>query len=62
MRAITFCVFYSEEEVRSLVPDIASIAKIERFAVIVTAPGREGDFVSRFFAPGSAYQIIVDGS
>lgn len=38
--------------VRSLKPDLAAIAKADRFAVIVTAPG-DGpyDCVSRFFAP-----------
>ena len=27
------------------------LAEVDTFAVIVTAPGREVDFVSRFFAP-----------
>lgn len=39
------------EAVRSLVPDLARIATLDRFAVIVTAPGDDCDFVSRFFAP-----------
>src|ERR1700690_4155901 len=30
-----------------------ALMTIDRFAVIVTAPGREADFVSRFFAPAS---------
>lgn len=41
----------SEEEVRNLRPDMAELAKFDTFAVIVTAPGNEVDFVSRFFAP-----------
>jgi PhzF family phenazine biosynthesis protein len=45
------CVFDTEEQVRALNPDLARLAAIERFAVIVTAPGRDCDFVSRFFAP-----------
>jgi len=40
-----------EEQVAGLTPDIAAIAALEAFAVMVTAPGREVDFVSRFFAP-----------
>ena len=38
-------------EVEGLVPDMAALAKVDRFAVIVSAPGRDCDFVSRFFAP-----------
>jgi PhzF family phenazine biosynthesis protein len=45
------CVFASEEEVIALKPDMAAIAALDRFAVIVTAPGTDCDFVSRFFAP-----------
>jgi PhzF family phenazine biosynthesis protein len=47
-------VYASEEEVRSLKPDMAMLAKLDRFGVIATAPGAPGsgvDFVSRFFAP-----------
>jgi PhzF family phenazine biosynthesis protein len=44
-------VYGSEDEVRALRPDMAGLLEIDRFAVIVTAPGREVDFVSRFFAP-----------
>lgn len=44
-------VYASGEEVRALVPDMAKVAKLERFAVIATAPGSDCDFVSRFFAP-----------
>jgi PhzF family phenazine biosynthesis protein len=44
-------VYAAEEDVASLTPDIAALAGIPGRAVIVTAPGREVDFVSRFFAP-----------
>jgi predicted PhzF superfamily epimerase YddE/YHI9 len=40
-----------EEQVRKLQPDFGRIAEWDTFAVIVTAPGRKVDFVSRFFAP-----------
>lgn len=46
-----FCVFETEEQVRSLVPDMRALAGLDRFAVIATAPGSDCDFVSRFFAP-----------
>lgn len=44
-------VYETEEEIRALTPDMQALCAIDRFAVIVTAPGREVDFVSRFFAP-----------
>jgi PhzF family phenazine biosynthesis protein len=47
-----FCVFESEDQVRALQPNMEKLAAIDTFAVIVTAPGSDCDFVSRFFAPG----------
>jgi PhzF family phenazine biosynthesis protein len=44
-------VYENEEQVRALKPDMAGLMDIDRFAVIVTAPGDDCDFVSRFFAP-----------
>lgn len=44
-------VLETEEAVASLRPDFDRIARLDSFALIVTAPGREVDFVSRFFAP-----------
>lgn len=41
----------SAAEVRDLAPDFAGIAALDRWAVMVTAPGDGVDFVSRFFAP-----------
>lgn len=41
----------SEEQIRDLRPKLAGIATLDCFAVIVTAPGNECDYVSRFFAP-----------
>lgn len=40
-----------EAEVRSLAPDLAAVKELDAGGLIVTAPGREADFVSRFFAP-----------
>ena len=45
-----FVVYASEEEVRALEPNMFELGKVDRF-VIVTAPGKSCDFVSRFFAP-----------
>ncbi|HTB15239.1 MAG TPA: PhzF family phenazine biosynthesis protein [Bryobacteraceae bacterium] len=45
------CVFDTEAEVRALRPNMERLAAIDRFATIVTAPGTDCDFVSRFFAP-----------
>lgn len=45
-------VYDSSDAVAALTPDFAAVAALDRFAVIVTAPGSDGvDFVSRFFAP-----------
>jgi len=62
-------VFADEDEVRALRPDMARTAALDRMAVIATAPGRDCDFVSRFFAPavgipedpvtGSAHSTLV---
>ena len=43
----------SEEEVLALAPDFAQLATLDCLGVIVTAPGSDCDFVSRFFAPGA---------
>jgi PhzF family phenazine biosynthesis protein len=41
----------SAEDVLELQPHIEALKAVDRFAVIVTAPGTDCDFVSRFFAP-----------
>jgi len=46
-----FCVFASEAEVAALKPDMRAFSGLSHLAVIVTAPGDDCDFVSRFFAP-----------
>jgi PhzF family phenazine biosynthesis protein len=43
--------YRSEAQVRAIKPDMTALSKIDRFAVIITAPGEQSDFVSRFFAP-----------
>jgi PhzF family phenazine biosynthesis protein len=44
-------VFDREEEILSMAPDMSLLKTLDLRGVIVTAPGREVDFVSRFFAP-----------
>jgi PhzF family phenazine biosynthesis protein len=45
-------VFERQEQVATLKPDLAGIAKLEGVqGVCVTAPGNDCDFVSRYFAP-----------
>lgn len=46
-------VFGSEADVQNFVPDYQAIEALDTFALIVTAPGLDVDFVSRFFAPGA---------
>lgn len=42
----------NEDAVRNCKPDFTLMSKVERM-VIITAPGKKVDFVSRFFAPNS---------
>lgn len=45
------CVFDTEDQVRDLAPNMQALASVDCSGVIVTASGRECDFVSRMFAP-----------
>ncbi len=45
-------VFDSETEILSLAPDMAAIMEVPSRGVIVSAPGKDFDFVSRFFGSG----------
>jgi PhzF family phenazine biosynthesis protein len=47
------CIFENEEQVRELKPDMQALAGIDLRGAVATAPGRDCDFVSRFFAPGN---------
>jgi PhzF family phenazine biosynthesis protein len=61
--------FETEAEVAALRPDMTLLAQVDKFAVIVTAPGEKSDFVCRFFAPskgipedpvtGSAHTTLI---
>jgi len=43
----------SEEEVSGVQPDFEAIGKLDARGLIITAPGKSVDFVSRFFGPQS---------
>jgi len=45
------CVYGTQGEVLDVTPDMQKLATVDKFAVIITAPGEDCDFVSRFFAP-----------
>jgi PhzF family phenazine biosynthesis protein len=45
------CVLADEDRILSLQPDFSALARLDLMGVIVTAPGRSVDFVSRVFAP-----------
>jgi predicted PhzF superfamily epimerase YddE/YHI9 len=63
------CVFDSEAQVRALEPDMMALLAVDHAAVIVTAPGSDCEFVSRFFAlragipedhvTGSAHSTLI---
>ena len=48
-----FVVYESESDIRDISPDFFALSKMDTVGVIVTAPGDNSDFVSRFFAPGA---------
>lgn len=47
----TLAVLDSEAAVRAVTPDLEVVAGLDSDGLIVTAPGEEVDFVSRYFAP-----------
>jgi PhzF family phenazine biosynthesis protein len=62
-------IFDFEDDILSIQPDFELVKKLDCLGVIVSAPGKEADFVSRFFAPaaginedpvtGSAHSTLV---
>jgi len=48
-----FLVYESEDDIRDISPDFFALSKMDTVGVIITAPGKGVDFVSRFFAPGA---------
>lgn len=52
------CVLEDEDSIRGIGPDFALLEQLHPFAVCITAPGKEADFVSRYFAP--SYGVTED--
>ncbi len=53
-----FAVYDTESEVRAIDPDFRRLAALHPAGVVITAPGDECDFVSRYFVP--SYGIDED--
>lgn len=53
-----YAVYDDESRIRALQPDLAVLATLHPFGVVITAPGRQADIVSRCFAP--SYGIPED--
>lgn len=53
-----FAVYQNEQVVRSIRPDLKLLEELHPAGVAITAPGRNADFVSRYFAP--SYGIPED--
>jgi PhzF family phenazine biosynthesis protein len=62
-------VFDTEEDIMAIEPDFRMLKTLDCVGTIITAPGRQADFVSRFFAPaeginedpvtGSAHSTLI---
>ena len=44
-------VYENEGDIKSMIPNMEKLEKLDYASVIITAPGRDVDFVSRNFAP-----------
>lgn len=44
-------IYSNQEEIEKLTPDFSMLVKVDARGIIVSAPGKITDFVSRFFAP-----------
>ena len=53
-----FVVYDTEQEVRDATPDLPQLEKLHPAGVCITAPGKQADFVSRYFVP--SYGIPED--
>jgi len=55
---ILIAVLGTSREVRDVRPDFVLLEQLHPYAVVVTAPGEDSDFVSRYFAP--SYGVLED--
>ena len=46
-------VFETEEEIKNIKPDFREFEKVHSDGIIITAPGNNSDFVSRYFVPSA---------
>lgn len=46
-------VYENESDIHEMKPNFAELAKLDLMGIIITAPGQEVDFVSRFFIPSA---------
>ncbi len=46
-------VYKTEQEILDIKPNLTEMRKLNHLGVIITAPGKDVDFVSRFFAPNA---------
>ena len=46
-------IYNNQKDIESIVPDLRNIYTIDCRGIIITAPGKDCDFVSRFFGPQS---------
>lgn len=46
-------VYENEEDILLMKPNFSALSKIDAIGIIITAPGKTSDFVSRFFAPSA---------
>lgn len=52
-RQAYFAIYKTEDEVRAVVPDLEKLKELAPLDVVVSAPGRQHDFVSRYFWPAN---------
>lgn len=62
-------IYKNQSDIEKITPDFGLLAKLDTFGIIISAPGKNADFVSRFFAPraginedpvtGSAHTILI---
>lgn len=53
-----YVIYDSEDEIRAIQPNLQLLEQLHPYGVVATAPSREVDFVSRYFAP--SYGIPED--
>jgi len=52
-RQAYFAIYATEQQVRSIVPHLPALKELAPYDVVITAPGEQHDFVSRYFWPAN---------